>query len=213
MTFPSVIPKDVAGIAKVLAEEKIQMIQTPAGTPRSFDADGAQGGSSQLYGVAGHALGLTGQGAYHIWQYASSLISGKECAQRLFSSACGTIGGFFIEQGVTALVARAGKSFGFWPGFVCQIAGNAVGSYLASKFISWLESLFQERPEDGYLRACEELGIAPDSHRKQIKRAYAAFHPDKGSGLSNEEFSKKTIAFELAKAWRNQQNTWDDEDD
>jgi hypothetical protein len=31
--------------------------------------------------------------------------------------------------------------------------------------------------------------------------------------LSNEEFYKKTIAFELIKAWSNQRNTWDDEDD
>jgi hypothetical protein len=179
-------------------------------TPRSFGAGGNQGGSS---GYAGHVIGLTAQHLHTIWQYVGNRIDGKECARRLATSTCGTIGGIAIAQGVTTLAARAGQSFHPVAGFICQIAGNAVGSYFASKFISWLESLFQERPEDGYLRACEELGISKDSHRKQIKRAYAAFHPDKGSGLSNEEFYKKTIAFELIKAWSNQRNTWDDEDD
>jgi len=186
------------------------MIQTPVGTPRSFDAGGTQGGSSQ---TLGHVIILTAQVAHTIWQYADSVIDAKECAQRLASSTCGTIGGIAIAQGVTALATCAGQSFHPVAGFFCQIAGNYLGSYLASKFVSWLESLFQERPEDGYLRACQELGVTKDAHRKEIKRAYAAFHPDKGSGLSNEEFYKKTIAFELIKAWRNQRNTWDDEDD
>lgn len=188
------------------------------GTPLSFDVGGTQPGGtqpgdSQRGLFYGHAMSLTAQAAHTIWQYAGSVIDAKECARRLTSSTCGTIGGIAISHGVTALATRAGQSFHPVAGFFCQIVGNCVGTYLADKFVSWLVSLFQERPEDGYLRACQELGVKRDAHRKQIKKAYAAFHPDKGSGLSNEEFYKKTIAFELIKAWRNHQNTWDDEDE
>ena len=101
-----------------------------------------------------------------------------------------------INHGVSTLVQVAAKStVGPVGQFACTVLGNMAGSWLADKFMEWLEYIFAEDPMEGYRRASEELGVAEDAHRRDIKRAYARCHPDKGSGLSSEEFNQKTVAF------------------
>ena len=145
--------------------------------------------------------------------YAYERVDEKEAVRRLGKATAGTAGGLVISQGVAMVAAQAAKSVHPVGNFVCTVVGNMVGSWLAEKFMEWLSWVFAEDPMEGYRRACEELRVRDSAHRRNIKRAYANFHPDKGSGLTNEEFERKTIAFEIIRATRNHMNTWDDEDD
>ena len=75
-------------------------------TPRSFGPIGNQKDSS---GYAGHVIGLTAQHLHTIWQYVGNRIDGKECARRLATSTCGTIGGIDIVNvlGNLSIMLRA----------------------------------------------------------------------------------------------------------
>lgn len=75
-------------------------------TPRSFGPIGNQKDSS---GYAGHVIGLTTQHLHTIWQYVGNRIDGKECARRLATSTCGTIGGIAIVHvlGNLSILLRA----------------------------------------------------------------------------------------------------------
>ena len=180
------------------------MISTPhAGEPAEV--------SGRPY--TGHVLALTAKCVHTIWEFAGNKIDGEEALRRLGVSLVGTVGGIAITSGVNAIVTRVGSSMHPALGFVCQVAGNALATYAAEKLTEWIVGFFKERPEDAYSKACRELGIPEDAHRKDIKKAFAKCHPDKGSGLSNEDFEKKKMSFEFVKAFKNQRNTWDDKDE
>lgn len=147
------------------------------------------------------------------WDYVYEKVDGKEAARRLGKATTGTAGGLAINHGVATLVEVAAKqSLGPVGQFACTVAGNMLGNWLAEKFIEFLDWIFAKDPMDGYRRACQELGVAEDTHRREIKKAYAKCHPDKGSGLTTQQFEEKTIAFHIIKATKNRQNTWDDDE-
>lgn len=158
-------------------------------------------------------MGLAGNSVKIIWDYVCEKIDAEEAARRLGKAFCGTVGGIAINHGATALASAVGSSLGPVGQFVCTVAGNAVGQYLADKFYEFLAWMFQSDPKEGFRRACQELGVDEQADRRTIKRAFARRHPDKGSGLDSGEYEKKKVAFELVKAFKNQNNTWDDDDD
>ena len=149
------------------------------------------------------------------WDYAYERVDGQEAASRLARATVGTAGGALINHGVMMVAHCAASSLHPVTQFACTVLGNMAGTWLADKLLEWLAWIFasgSNDPMDGYRHACEELGVAENAHRVEIKRALANFHPDKGSGLTSEEFEKKKLAYEIIKATRNRLNTWDDED-
>ncbi|CAE7945072.1 unnamed protein product [Symbiodinium necroappetens] len=179
------------------------------GTARPNDVSSA--GSGTKWAMA--AISWATQAAKIAWDYAYERVDGEEAARRLVRATAGTAGGVLLSGGAAMVAAHVANSVHPVANFACTVVGNMVGSWLAEKFTEWLSWLFAEDPMEGYRRACEELGVSESAHRRDIKRAYANCHPDKGSGLTNEEFERKTIAFEIIRATRNRMNTWDDEDD
>ena len=177
------------------------------GTPRF--GDDAPASST---GRAMAAMSFTSQAAKIAWDYAYEKVDGQEAVKRLGKATAGTAGGIVINHGVATLAHYAGRSLGPLGQFACTVLGNMAGSWVAEKFMEWVAWLFATDPMEGYRRACKELEVSENAHRLVIKRALAAFHPDKGSSLTSEQFEKKKLAFELIKATRNRMNTWDDED-
>lgn len=179
---------------------------TMISTPRAGDNASGSGAGNKMA-----VVGLGCQVAKVMWDYVAQKVDGKEAARRLGRATAGALGGMAINFGVSALAQAVGKATTHPVGqFACTVTGNLLGSWLADKFMQFLEYLFADDPAEGYRRACAELGVAEDAHRLEIKRTYAKCHPDKDSGLTNDQFERKTCAFELIRAFRSQNNTWDD---
>lgn len=147
-----------------------------------------------------------------VMDYVYERIDGRQARDRICSSVLAVGGGMALQHGAVAVARTMGQSLGPVGQFAASALGNMAGQYLAEKFITWVNWLFQADPRQGFLNACQELGVNAQDDRKVVKRAFARCHPDKGSGLSNEEFEMKHVAFELIRLTRIREGTWYSED-